>query len=700
MMANKQTILIVDDNQINRQILKKILDEQYSTVEAKNGQEALDFLKATKKEVSAILLDLVMPIMDGFNLLAEFQKDTKFKSIPVIVTTSHSDTDKEIRALQNGAWDFVTKPYNPEIILFRLKNAIDRSQLETLKEIVYLTEYDKMTGLFTKNHFYSQTYKMLSEFPEYHYIFIRFDIDRFSLINSYFGIATGDNLIKHIATYFPPLVKNAKHYTYGRIDGDVFAACVSFDHSKFASEEEFANKIVSEAKNILGKFDTEFDIVPSFGFYSIPDNTIRPDKLFDRASLAAKTCKGSYTKLFTWYNDSMEQQQINDQTIANEMTHALEEAQFVPYFQPKYDLRTNKIAGAEALIRWQHPEKGLIPPGMFIPVFERNGFVSKVDYFMWETVCKTLRNWIDTGKTILPISINVSRINLYNPLLVDLICNLIEKYEIPPNLLNIELTESSYVDNPEIILTTMQRLQEKGFVIMMDDFGSGYSSLNVLKDMPVDVLKIDMKFLSKETDDGRSESIIASIVRMAKWLNMTCIAEGAETFNQVQFLKNIGCEFAQGYYYSKPVPKEEYERLVFEEYGDSGFKILDEILDKSKKNAAEEFTNIFWAADSKIAKYFLDIKHPAAIYEFNNGHYELLRVNSLYYEYFGFESNPNENPVITETLMECAKKTETILKEYSFIDLDNQTKLVSLEAEYIQKIGEKHILLGIHKFIR
>ena len=698
MMDTLKTVLIIDDNKINRQILNKILEQHYKTVEAENGQVGLDLLLQNPVGYSAILLDLSMPVMDGYTFLQHIQENSKLKNIPIIVTTSHSETDREIKSLEMGAWDFVSKPYNPDIILFRLKNAISRSQLETLKEIVYLTEFDKLTGLYTKNHFFQETHRMLTEFSNEKFVFIRFDIDRFSLINSYFGMSHGDKVLRYIAETLPVLVKQADHFTYGRIEADIFAACVSIDRKRYQKKYQFAVNLVEKTKRILAEFDKNFDIVPSFGLYEILDNSIRPNILYDRASLAAKTCKGSYIQLYSWYDDSMEQQLKHDQNIANEMTKALENNQFVPFFQPKYDLRTNKIAGAEALIRWKHPDKGLIPPASFIPIFERNGFVSKVDYYMWESVCKALRKWIDEGKTILPISINISRIDLYNPLLVEVICNLVDKYKIPSNLLNLEITESSYMDTPEIMLQTMSRLQEKGFVVMMDDFGSGYSSLNVLKDMPVDVLKIDMKFLSKDKEDGRSESIIASIVRMAKWLNVTCIAEGAETFRQVEFLKNIGCEFAQGYYYSKPIPQDEFEKLVEEEYGAVGFDVINHPADIFAQRGQEKFTNIFWAGESKIAKYFLEIKHPAAIYEFNNGHYELLRVNSLYYEYFDFSCNPMESPIITQTIMECAKKQTDIEKEYTFINEEKNPQKVFLKMEYLQNWGEKHIILGIHKF--
>ena len=567
MMNNSKNVLIIDDNEINRQILKKILKDHYNTYEAENGQIGLNILNKNKIEFSAVLLDLQMPVMDGYTFLKKVTEDSKLKHLPIVVTTSHAESEKEIEALKMGAWDFVTKPYNPDILLFRLKNAISRSQLETLQEIVYLTEYDKLTGLYTKNHFFTETHKMLSEHPEEIFIFIRFDIDRFALINSYFGTAYGDKVLRYIAETLPNLVKQASYFTYGRIEGDVFAACVSYDQNRHKGKNQFAVDIVEKTKKILSEFDTNFDIVPSFGLYEIQDNTIRPDILFDRATMAAKNCKGSYIQLYSWYDESMEEKLIQDQNIANEMTKALEEGQFIPYFQPKYDLRTNKIAGAEALIRWMHPEKGLIPPGNFIPIFEKNGFVSKVDYHMWKSVCIAIRKWIDEGRTVLPISINISRIDLYNPLLVESICKLVEKYEIPSYLLNLEITESSYMDNPEVMLQTMHKLQEKGFVVMMDDFGSGYSSLSMLQNLDFDIIKLDKSLIDTLNSKEKSLKVVKNIVKMAKDLNMSVLAEGVESKSEYEILSQLNCDMIQGYLFDKPLSSQEFEdRLRNKEY--------------------------------------------------------------------------------------------------------------------------------------
>lgn len=222
-----------------------------------------------------------------------------------------------------------------------------------------------------------------------------------------------------------------------------------------------------------------------------------PDIILDRATLAAKCVKSNSRISYAYYSDEIRRAVETEQRITNEMNSALANDQFVVHLQPKYSLQTNTPVGAEALVRWIHPQRGMVSPGEFIPVFEKNGFITKLDYCVWEKTCKLLRRWIDEGKPLLPISVNVSRVNLYNPMLVDNICELVEKYNIPPRLLNLELTESAYTDNPDVMRLAMEKFQQKGFVIMMDDFGTGYSSLNILKDIAVDVLKIDMRFWLK-----------------------------------------------------------------------------------------------------------------------------------------------------------------------------------------------------------
>ena len=258
---------------------------------------------------------------------------------------------------------------------------------------------------------------------------------------------------------------------------------------------------------------------------------------------------------------------LKEQELISEMEPALAKRQFILYLQPQYDYTTNTMTGAEALVRWKHPEKGLIPPGLFIPIFENNGFICKLDLYVWEEACRLLRKWIDLGLNPVPISVNISRRDIYSQNLVDIFENLIKTYKLDPRMLRLEITESAYMDNPEQLIKVVDDLRDLGFCIEMDDFGSGYSSLNTLKDVPVDVLKLDMKFIMSATQGTDSEKskgghILSSIVRMANWLKLPVIAEGIETGIQADYLKSIGCFYMQGYYFAKPMPVDEYERLL------------------------------------------------------------------------------------------------------------------------------------------
>ncbi|MEG2770555.1 MAG: GGDEF domain-containing phosphodiesterase, partial [Oscillospiraceae bacterium] len=356
--------------------------------------------------------------------------------------------------------------------------------------------------------FFEETEKMLRHYPDGEFVFVRFDIDRFQLVNAFFGTTEGDKLLKYISKSLIEFGNTQKVCCYGRIEADVFGICRMRD-----LENPVKLEMLDKSRKALAEYNTSYDIVPSFGIYYITDKSLPVDIMYDRAKMATKPCKGNYINYYAVYDEKMSEEIEREQRITNEMNIALEQNQFVIFLQPKYNLKTNTPAGAEALVRWMHPKNGLISPGQFIPVFERNGFISKLDYYVWEKTCILIRKWLDEGKNVYPISVNISRVNLYNPKLAELIFNLTQKYDIAPALLNLELTESAYVDNPTAMSETMSKLQSMGFVIMMDDFGSGYSSLALLKDIALDVLKIDMLFLSKTEIPGRGENIIASVIR-------------------------------------------------------------------------------------------------------------------------------------------------------------------------------------------
>ena len=487
----KSVVLIVEDQKINRQILGNMLRMEYDVLEAENGAVALEVLER-QQNVSAILLDIVMPVMDGYTFLQRL-KASPYSEIPVIVMTGDQEESAEQKALDLGAWDFVSKPYRPGTLLTRLKNVIVRSQFYLMRQMKHAYEHDPLTDLFNRNTFFLETRRLLDANPNVQFALVRFDIDHFRTYNSFFGDEEGDRLLLFIADHLREVSRQTALCTYGRINADVFCICLPYDAARL---EAYTQRVCEE----LIAYNRDYRIEPSFGVYLVHDPAERIQVMYDCAAMASKDCKEKYLVCMSYYRPEMSRKAVQEQEIINEMQRALENEQFEVYLQPKYNLETEKPYGAEALIRWNHPDKGLLSPGVFIPVFERNGFIGKVDYYMWERVCRLLHKWLSQGKAPGPVSVNVSRVNMYNPKLLELLLGLTEKYSVPASLLHLELTESAYMQNPEIMEKTVHDLQNAGFSVLMDDFGSGYSSLNTLKDIPVDVLKIDMKFLSGNAD--------------------------------------------------------------------------------------------------------------------------------------------------------------------------------------------------------
>ncbi len=285
--------------------------------------------------------------------------------------------------------------------------------------------------------------------------------------------------------------------------------------------------------------------------------------------LAARSIKGQYGKYFAIYDDTLRNQLLREQAITDSMESALSQNQFLVYLQPKYRIKDEVLVGAEALVRWNHPVWGFLSPAEFIPLFEKNGFITRLDRFVWEKACAVLHDWDERG--YYPMSVNVSRADIYNEDLADTLVKIIEKYDLDPSRLHLEITESAYTENPKQIIDTVTTLRELGFVIEMDDFGSGYSSLNMLNDMPIDILKLDMKFIRSEMAKPKSQGILQFIINLASWMNLSVVAEGVETKAQLLRLTEIGCDYVQGYYFAKPMPCQEFEGLL-DEYRGAGIE--------------------------------------------------------------------------------------------------------------------------------
>ena len=417
----------------------------------------------------------------------------------------------------------------------------------------YLATYDELTGIYNKQAFYTKTKEMLLDNPDKNFDLLRINVERFKVLNDLFGEATGDKLLRYIGKFLKEI--NLPLCISGRLYADNFAVC-------YEAGKGDSRRMINTLQMVADSFAINNRTILSFGLYRIDDKSLPISVMCDRANMALWRAKGNFKTPYCEYDEKMRQQVLKEQKIINAMEMAIQNKEFTLYLQPKYDIEKGTIIGAEALVRWISRENGFISPGDFIPVFENNGFVYEVDKFIWEESCRYLRKWLDEGREVHPISVNVSRIDLYDPKLVKHLVDLREKYQLPSQYLELEITESAYTEDPEQIITITRQLREAGFVILMDDFGTGYSSLNMLKDIQIDVLKLDMGFLKSSDYSAKGGNILTAILKMAESLKMQTIAEGVETKEQVEFLKSIGCKYVQGFYYSKPLPVGEFEKLI------------------------------------------------------------------------------------------------------------------------------------------
>lgn len=547
-MLSKRQLLIVEDNVLNREMLVEIFEDRYTIWQAGDGQEALDILKERGNEIALILLDVMMPTMDGYTFLDIKNKNAELAPIPVIVMTQGNSLEDEVAALEHGATDFVPKPYHPQVIRHRVASLI---KLRETAAMVNQFQYDRLTGLYSKEFFYQKVREQLAENPEQEYAIVCSNIENFKLYNDIFGTEAGDRLLKETADIFRNMAGDASFC--GRFGADRFL-CMRKQDADHRGYPEFAR---IKADN----FRISKSIIMKWGIYEITDRTVPVERMCDRALLAVESIKGQNQQHFAVYDDALRGKLLREKAITDAMENALKEKQFTVYFQPKYSFSDECMIGAEALVRWNHPEWGFTSPGEFIPLFEKNGFISRLDQYVWEQVCSLLRGWKEKGYPLLPISVNVSRADIYQLHLENILPELIRKYGIDPAYLHLEITESAYAGDSGQIVRMVEKLRRLGFVIEMDDFGSGYSSLNMFSQMKVDILKLDMTFIRNEILKPESQSILKDVIHMAHRMRLSVVAEGVENWEQVDRLRAMKCDYAQGFFFAGPMPIEEFEEF-------------------------------------------------------------------------------------------------------------------------------------------
>ncbi len=510
-----------------------------------------------------------------------------------------------------------------------------QEQIKILKHINYenseLIKYesiDNLTGLLNKDAFFRETQKLLDKYPDDNFIFMRYDIDKFQTINALFGYDEGDRLLQYCANEIATTKNKVKECVIGRMDADIFCLCVTFDPHINLQPSAAATEIFLEG------FREDYRFNVSVGIYFIQDPKEPLRDIYSKATLASRKCKDSSNIHSFVYDVATDKELTHQQIISSEMHKALKQKEFVVFFQPKVDLKTRNLVGAEALVRWNHPQKGIIPPSEFIPVFYQNGFIAQLDLYVFENVCAHIKSWKDKGLKIVPISINMTQVSMMDELLPQKIFTFMQIYGIEKEYIHLEITEGSYSVDTDKSIKCAKEFSKKGIHLEMDDFGTGISSLTMLHELPIDTLKLDLRFIKTYSESKSNAGIIHFIVSLARQMELDLVAEGIETEHQLEFLKNIGCDIGQGYLFSKPVNADNFKDLL------QSWDISTVEYTTTDENLPIKMNDL-WIPDSNFNIIFNTIAGSAAIYEFTKevSSVKVLKMNDDYLQVMEVEKS-------------------------------------------------------------
>ncbi|MBQ7599423.1 MAG: EAL domain-containing protein, partial [Clostridia bacterium] len=550
----KRRVLVAEDEYINRILLENILKDDYDVIMVSDGEEALDVMKSSHKP-SIVLLDLQMPKLNGLELLRIMESDEELSRIPVLVQTSSQEHKDEIECLQLGAVDFVSKPYNPEVLKARVERVIE---LYEDMQTISMTERDELTGLLNREYFYRYARQADELNPDADMDACLVDVNHFHILNARYGKDYGDSVISKLGSNIMREVEKNGGLAC-RLDADHFLIYMSHGDDDYAGFlDRVSGDILDENESIL--------VRTRMGVYPHVSKEIPLEQRFDRAKTASDLVRGSFTESIGVFDEALHNRELDEEQLIEDFRAGIDEKQFQVYYQPKYNIRseTPVLSSAEALVRWNHPKRGTVSPGLFIPLFENNGLIRELDKYVWHTVADQIRDWKREYGWCMPVSVNVSRIDLFDPELIQVWKNILSVKELEPEDFYLEITESAYTSDSDQIIENVKELRELGLQTELDDFGTGYSSLNMLSTLPVDVIKIDMGFVRNAFREGGNTSILQVIINIAKHLKKPVIAEGIETEEQLKGLKKLGCDIIQGYYFSKPVTPAEFVRFIEE----------------------------------------------------------------------------------------------------------------------------------------
>ena len=546
----KRLVLIVEDEYVNRELLKAYLENDYELLFAETGGAALETIHTRSETLSLVLLDLILPDLNGLEILRRIKQDADLTRIPIIVLTS--DVESEVESLNTGASDFISKPYpRPEVIMARVRRSIELSEN---RDLIRWTERDHITGLFNREYFYryAEQYDLFhAEEPTDALVL---DISHFHMINERFGKAYGDEMLRRIGA---ELLRMARMYggIVCRREADTFQV--------YCPHRADYSVLVQEITDIVNR-EMNGHIRMRLGVYAEVDKGLEIERRFDHAKDAADSIRNSFSTCVALYDDSLHEREVFAERLLDDFRDALAQKQFTVFFQPKFDIRPEApvLCGAEALVRWKHPELGMVSPGVFIPLFEGNGLIRDLDNYVWREAAARIRAWKDAFGRSVPVSVNVSRVDMMDPDLTDTLRGIVLENGIDFSDLHLEVTESAYTQDAKQIVEVVSGLRALGFRIEMDDFGSGYSSLNMLSALPIDALKLDMLFIRTAFSEKGNTRMIEITLDISHSLSVPMIAEGVETEEQMLTLRKLGCDIVQGYYFARPMPADEFRAFL------------------------------------------------------------------------------------------------------------------------------------------
>lgn len=548
----KQLIQVIEPEAAFCEQMQAMLSNDYCLEISRGTDEALSFMRKNADKLSLVMLDIQTAGQEGLELLKTIKRDQALQQIPVIVMTREKAF--ELESLQFGASDFIQTAYrNPEVVLERVKHAIETSGGKTR-----ISESDELTGIPNQDSFFRSAEAYDRMHPESMMDAVCVDISSFHIINDLYGREEGNRILVTMAQELKRIAEK-ENGVAGRKAADVFLL--------YLPHREKYKGMLKELQRALTEISAESNTVRlKMGIYPNVDKSIDIQSRFDRAKLARDTIHYSFSQIIAYYDGEKYRRNLVFQQLMREMDAALKERDFKVYYQPKFDIRGDRpeLISAEALVRWHHPSMGVIFPGMFVPLFEENGLITKLDRYVWREAAAQIRGWRDRFGITFPVSVNASRIDMLDADLTDFLLHTVHENDLEPKDLYIEITESAYTKNFEQLIEQVEKLRAAGFRIEMDDFGSGFSSLNMLSSISIDILKLDIGFIRNMFGSEKNLQMLRLMMQIKDSLNVPVIAEGVETEEQLRLLKEIGCDIVQGYYFSKPILPEEFETFIEE----------------------------------------------------------------------------------------------------------------------------------------